>query len=382
MKITFSASAFAEAAKIVRNVRDASLRIDILDHALVAVEGETLALTMSDTDMEVRALIDCTGDTDVRAAIPAAVLDFFVVRAAAGEAEASMEFDDAMLNVTARHGKARMTMAILQADIFPVFDTASTTWSLPLRAHELCTLFSVTQKAIAVDKSRAYLEGVFLNSRDGELTAVALDGHRMHVATVDLPPVEGNLPMRAAGLPGVIIPAGAVIEILKIFSGDESEVRVSGTESKFVVEGERIRIASKLIDGTYPDYARLLVEPGEFRLGVESAQLEQALASLAVIPRTDGKGKALQSRAIQVTAEPDAILIETRGDSGDADIRVPATIEGQGHPFGVNARLLREAVAAAGGGKIVIAPAGEQTQALRLLPQAEGRAFIVMQMRY
>ncbi len=382
MNVAFTVAAFTEAARAIRNARDASSRIDILDCALVDITDGAMAMTMSNLDLEIRAVVDCRAEGAVRAAIPSAVLDFFAVRAGAGDTEGKIEFAADMRSLTARHGRARMTISILPAETFPLFDERPPAWSFAIRGHEFCTMLATAQKAMAAEATRPYLCGVFLNVRGGEFHATATDGHRMHVASRDLPDGAKRMPERASGLPGIIVPDGAIGEILKIFAGDESELSVAGTDSRIVVEGARIRLASKLVDGTYPDYARLMVAPGAFRVGIDAAHLDQALASLAVIPRTDAKGKPMANRPIRITAEGDAVLIEIRGDNGDADIRVPAEIEGDGDPFALNARLLKDAVAVAGGGRLTLAPAENDATAVRLLPQADDRSFVIMQLRW
>jgi len=382
MNVTFSVAAFVEAAKAIRNARDTTSRNELLDCALVDIAGGSMAMTMSNLDLEIRAIVECRAEGSVRVAIPSAVLDFFAVRAGAGEAEGRLEFSDGLHSVTARHGRARMTIAILPADAFPVFDMRPPTWSFTMRGHEFCTMLATAVKAIPAETTRPYLCGVFLNVRDGEIHATATDGHRMHVASRSLPEGAEKMPGRSSGVPGVIIPDGAIGEMLKVFSGDESELSIAGTDARIVVEGAMIRMTSKLVDGTYPDYARLLVAPGPFRVGIEAPHLDQALASLAVVPRTDPKGRSMANRPVRFTAETDAILIEIRGDTGDADIRVPAIVEGSGEPFALNARLLKEAVAVAGGGRLTLAPSENDATALRLIPQLDDRAFVIMQLRW
>lgn len=373
MTITFNLAAFAEAARALAAIPSASMRIDILDCALAEAGGGKLALTMSNMDVEATVTIPAEGEG--RAAIPRAVMNFFTRRdGMAGGDTGSLEFDGR--RVVARHGKGKLAIGMLPADDFPRFVRSEPAWSFPIRAHEFCAALAGCERAIADQETRPYLCGVFLHRLDDGLGFVATDGHRLHKLATDLPEIAGKLATES-GMPGVIVPDLAVARIQKLFAGDESEIRVAGTDSHLVVEADRIRFASKLIDGVYPDYQRAIPEPGEARIRLDAKALDAALDGLMVIPRTDGKGKAVSQRPVRIgPGDGDEILLEMAGDNGDCTDRVPAKVEGSFQPFIVAANFLRDLIASCGGGEMDLAPVHS---AVRIFAKPEASDWVVMQ---
>lgn len=368
--ITFIVGALAEAAKALLAIPASGTRIDILDCALAEAAEGKLRLTMSNLDVEATVTIDAEGEG--RAAIPRAVLNFFLRRE--GGKRGSLEFDGRQ--VVARQGKGRLAIGMLPADDFPRFPATAPDWSFTIRAHQFCAALAACEKAIATLDARPYLCGIYLHQLPDGLGFVATDGNRLHKLAGDLPEIAGALPDRG-GLPGIIIPDVAVPRIQKMFAGDESELKISGTDARIVIEGAAIRLASKLIDGIYPDYQRVLPAPGEARIKVDARALDAALDALMVIPRTDGKGKALSRRRVRIgPGDGDEILLEMAGDNGDCTDRVPARLSGDVGPFIVASNDLRDLIASCGGGELELAPVHA---ALRVYAHPEASDWLVMQ---
>lgn len=381
MTVKFNVSAFAEAAKAIRNVPGGTREIDILDHArLHATKKKGMTLTMSDLDVEARVSLPCEADADVLAAIPRAVLEFFIAREGSGDDTGTLDFDADMRAVVARHGKARLNMPILKGEDFYLIDAPKPGWSLTLRAHELCGVLKRCEKALGTSPSAHQLHGPFLHQFDG-IKLIGSDTARIHIVDVDDPDLTGEMPKRAE-LPGVIIPPKTVKEILRIFAGDESELKVSGTDRVLLVEAERIRLASKLLDATYPDYPRMIPSRVKAHVTIGADQLVRAMDGLLVVPKNDAKGRREASRAIRLTVRGNAVELFAKGDAGDAEDEIEATNEGvaDGTSLIFDARYLRDAIEAAGAKQIALHPPADFGMPFHIAA-GEGCAFIIGQRR-
>lgn len=381
MIVTFKVSDFAEAAKAIRNIPGSARSVDMLDHARIERKGATLSLTMSDMDIEACATIDCEQGAACLAAIPSAILEFFIARTGAGDQPGTLDFDEDMRNVIARHGKARLSMPILRGEDFYLLQCTDPTWSLKLLAHEFSALLKRCERALGnVNPHRPMLDGPFLHTAGGQLKIIATDGFRVHLFDFDGVEVTGELPARLESLPGVIMPPKSVKEFLRIFSGDESEITISGNDRTMVIAGERLTIASKLIDAAYIDYPRFIPAIQDAKISASTDALIRALDGLMVVPKTDAKGKKLPSRVIRLTVGEASIDMTTSGDVGDAEDSLDAENEGiaPGTYFQFDARYLRDAVDAAGVKRISLHEAGEGGQFFHL-SGAEGATFLIGQ---
>ncbi|KQU77739.1 hypothetical protein ASD12_18235 [Mesorhizobium sp. Root102] len=383
--IKFSVAAFAEAAKAIRNIPGGSRNIEILDHARLEVAKKKLTLTMSDMDIEACATIACEGSATL-SAIPRAVLDFFIARDGSfsgqggGDDAGTLDFDAEMKTVVARCGKGRLTMPVLPGSDFFLIGAGAQDWSFQIRANELVDLLRTCEKAM--DETRHYIQGVLLHVTDSELRGAATDGHRVHVIGVDAPELQGDFRPRDGGYRGVTIPDRTVKELIRIFDGDESEVTIAGTAAIITIEAEAIRVTSKLIDGTFPEYNRLMQAPGAFRISVPAKALDAAIGRLLVLPRKDGKGKAETARPIRMTPVDGGLRLEIKGNDSDAEDLIDCEVEGSGEPIVVNCRYIRDALAAAGGSKVTFAPCADNPVGVRMLPDSERSSFLLMQMRF
>lgn len=375
MTVKFSVAAFAAAAKAIRNIPGASRNIEILDHARLEAGKKSLSLIMSDLDIEACATIACEGPAAL-AAIPRAVLEFFIARDGGADDTGTIDVDER--RVIARCGKGKLDMPILPGADFFLIGAGKPDWSLTIRANELTELLRATEKAM--DEKRPFIQGVLLHLLDAELRATGTDGHRVHVQGVDAPELTGGF--GDGPWQGVTIPDRTVKELIRIFDGDESEIAISGTQGTITVEADKIRVTSKLIAEQYPDYVRLMLPAGPFRLTVGVKALDAAIARLLVLPRKDGKGRAEASRPIRMTPGKDGLKLEIKGNDSDAEDLIDCEVEGDGQPIVINQRYLRDALAAAGGTKVTFAPVEGNPVSVRMLPDNGRSAFMLMQMHF
>lgn len=204
-------------------------------------------------------------------------------------------------------------------------------FSIP--APVLRRVFDKSKFAISTEETRYYLNGVYMHSataEDGQmLRCVATDGHRL--ALIDAPLPEG-----ADNLPGVIVPRKTVGELRKMLDDDDTEIAVSVSETKIRFATPEITLTSKVIDGTFPDYTRVIPQGNTKRLEVDAAEFAQAVDRVSTV-------SSERSRAVKLTMEEDRLTLSVNApDSGAADEEVVVAYADERLEIGFNAKYLLE----------------------------------------
>jgi DNA polymerase-3 subunit beta len=263
----------------VQNVVEKRNTIPILANVLLAVrEGR---LTIAATDLEIALVEEVPAQTTRNGAItvPAATL-YEIVRRQPENAEIELDHPGGDAQLALRAGRYSTSLVALGVDEFPKLDAGKLSHSFNLSALDLRGLIDRTKFAISTEETRYYLNGIYLHAAESDgapvLRAVATDGHR-------LARVEEALPAGAAGIPGVIIPRKTVNELRKLLdevSGD-IEIALSETRIQFIIG--TMRLTSKLIDGTFPDYDRVIPRNNDKVLRVNQKDFSAAVARVSAI---------------------------------------------------------------------------------------------------
>ena len=192
---------------------------------------------------------------------------------------------------------------------FPDLAAGELTHSFTLGAAEMKRLIDRTQFAISTEETRYYLNGIYLhtagNAKAPSLRAVATDGHRL--AQIDL-----SLPKGAAGMPGVIVPRKTVGEVQRLIEDNEAEVKIELSVGKIRFTIGDVVLTSKLIDGTFPDYGRVIPQNNDKELIVEKKDFEAAVDRVSTISSERGRAVKLALSAGKL------VLSVTNPDSGSA----------------------------------------------------------------
>jgi len=298
MKFKADRAVLLKALAHVQSVVEKRNTIPILANVMIAVRDVKLTLTA--TDMEI-AVVEDVAATSVRngaCTAPAATLYEIVRRLPEG---AEVEFDhpggDAQLAV--RAGRYATSLVVLPIEDFPSMTAGTLPNKFVVEARALCGLIDRTRFAISTEETRYYLNGIYLHATESEgvkvLRAVATDGHR-------LARVEVDLPAGAAGIPGVIIPRKTVAELRKLLeeASGEVEIALSDTRIQFKVDG--ITLTSKLIDGTFPEYERVIPRDNDKILRVGCKDFEAAVARVSAI-------SSERSRPVKLSLAKDLLVI-------------------------------------------------------------------------
>ena len=187
-------------------------------------------------------------------------------------------------------GRSRFTLQTLPENDFPDLAAGDMTHSFTLAASDVKRLIDRTQFAISTEETRYYLNGIYLHSagsaKAATLRAVATDGHRL--AQIDLPQPKG-----AAGMPGVIVPRKTVGEVQRLIEDNEAEVKIELSQGKIRLTIENVVLTSKLIDGTFPDYGRVIPQNNDKELVVDKKDFEAAVDRVSTISSERGRAVKL-----------------------------------------------------------------------------------------
>jgi DNA polymerase-3 subunit beta len=230
-----------------------------------------------------------------------------------------------------RSGRSRFNLQALPEADFPDLASGDMGHRFALGATDLKRLIEKTQFAISTEETRYYLNGIYLHTMESEgrsvLRAVATDGHR-------LARVESDAPAASAGMPGVIIPRKAVAEIIKLIDDAGERVTVELSPNKIRLALGSVVLTSKLIDGTFPDYQRVIPSGNDKRLVVDKGDFAAAVDRVSTI--SSERGRAVK----MALAEGRLTLSVTNPDSGSAVEEIEVEYDATPIDIGFNARYL------------------------------------------
>jgi DNA polymerase-3 subunit beta len=282
----------------VQNVVEKRNTIPILANVLLSVKDG--ALTIAATDLEIALVEEVAAESSRNGAItvPAATL-YEIVRRQPEGARIELDHPGGDAQLALRAGRYATSLVALSVDEFPKLDAGRLSHNFALPVQELRGLIDRTKFAISTEETRYYLNGIFLHAAEGDggpvLRAVATDGHR-------LARVEEPLPEGAAGMPGIIIPRKTVNELRKLLDeiSGEVEISLSETRIKFVVG--QTTLTSKLIDGTFPDYDRVIPRGNDKILRVDKKDFNDAVGRVSAI-------SAERHRPVKLSLAKDLLVI-------------------------------------------------------------------------
>lgn len=332
MKFSIERADLLKAVTQAQSVVERRNTIPILANVLIEAAADHASFRTTDLDMEVvdtaPAVIEQTGATTV-----SALMLHEIARKLPDGALISMSegAGDGRLSITA--GRARFALATLPRDDFPVMASSEYAVTFQASAGDLKRLFDKTRFAISTEETRYYLNGVYMHVVTGDggatLRCVATDGHRL--AQVDMPLPEG-----AADMPGVIIPRKAVGELRKLLDDDEAMIEVAVSETKVRFATPTITLTSKVIDGTFPDYSRVVPTSNSRRLEVDAAEFARAVDRVATV-------SSERSRAVKLNMKEDRLLLSVNApDSGRAEEELAVAYADEPLEIGFNAKYLQE----------------------------------------
>ena len=335
MKATIERATLLRCLSHVQSVVERRNTIPILSNVLIeAADDGTVKLMATDLDLQVVEHMPAASVDTAGAITVSAHLLFDIARKLPDGSQVSLDASDNRMVIKA--GRSRFTLATLPRDDFPVIVEGDLPTSFELPARTLAELIDRTRFAISTEETRYYLNGIFLHVSDGDaplLKAAATDGHRL--ARFTLPRPEG-----ADGMPDVIVPRKAVLELRKLLeeSLDENvSIALSASKVRFTLGGgSGVVLSSKLIDGTFPDYNRVIPTANDKLLRLDPRSFYEAVDRVATIATE-------KTRAVKMGLENDKVTLSvTSPDNGTAAEELAADYGADGFEIGFNANYLKD----------------------------------------
>ncbi len=330
MKLTIERGELLRALGHVTSVVERRTTIPILSNVLIRASGASLMLKATDLEREVIEQVPAKVAQPGALTIPAHLLHDIVRKLRDGtEVELKREPEKDRLTLTA--GQSRFSLQTLPADDFPDLAGGDFPHRFEVAARDLKRLINKTRFAISTEETRYYLNGIYLHSAQRgntpTLRAVATDGHR-------LAQVELERPAGAEGMPGVIVPRKTVNELQRLLETTDQAVDVAVSPAKVRFEIGTVTLTSKLIDGTFPDYGRVIPQGNDKDLKVPNADFMQAVDRVSTIASERGRAVKLSINGAKLT------LSVNNPEGGSATEELDVEYSSQPLEIGFNARYL------------------------------------------
>lgn len=349
MQFTISKAELVRLLGATTKVVEARNTIPILSTVRLVADGGRLAVTATDLDIEISASAVCEIEADGSACVDAKLLSG-IVNKLSGDTVAVLT--DGTLSL--KSGRSSFKLQTLPASDFP--DMTHGTFAAEFDV-DLAALVAPCQFAISTEETRYYLNGVFLHTQDGTMRAVATDGHRLSRNVLDM----------AVDIPGIIVPRKAVGLLPK------GVVNVAVSDTKMRVTKDDIVFVTKLIDGTFPDYQRIIPTGNDKSIVADNASLRASVERVSTISSERG-------RAVKMAFADGNATLSVRHDNEALDV-LPVTYDGDPIEIGFNAAYLIESLANLPAGEVTIALADGGAPALLSAASAPGLLSVLMPMR-
>ncbi|MFB9150118.1 DNA polymerase III subunit beta [Roseovarius ramblicola] len=332
MKFSIERGTLLKAVAQAQSVVERRNTIPILANVLIEAEGERVQFRATDLDIEIvdmaTAQVERAGATTV-----SAVMLHEIVRKLPDGALVTLSEDATSGRLTVQAGRSNFNLATLPKEDFPVMASAEYASNFSVPAATLRRLFDKSKFAISTEETRYYLNGVYMHVSEADggqvLRCVATDGHR-------LARIDADLPQGAGDMPGVIVPRKTVGELRKLLDDDDMKIAVSVSETKVRFATPDITLTSKVIDGTFPDYTRVIPQGNTKRLEVDAAEFAQAVDRVATV-------SSERSRAVKLALDEDRLVLSVNApDSGAAEEELAVAYGDERLEIGFNAKYLLE----------------------------------------
>jgi len=333
MKLTIERATLLKSLGHVQSVVERRNTIPILSNLKLDARDGKLSLNATDLDLDIIDSVAADIATPGATTSPAHTLYDIVRKLPEG---AQVELDaDGEGHLILSSGRSRFALTCLPTDDFPVLSGGDLAHEFTLTVAEVQALIDKTRFAISTEETRYYLNGIYIHAaeRNGAkvLRAVATDGHRL--ASVEIP-----LPDGASGMPGVIVPRKTVAELRKLVDETTADIAVGLSETKIRFSFDDTVLTSKLIDGTFPDYQRVIPEGNDKKLDVETRGFAAAIDRVSAI-------SSEKSRAVKLSiASGTMTLSASSAEEGSATEEIEVVYQGDALEVGFNAGYLLDIV--------------------------------------
>ncbi len=366
MKFTMHREDLLKPLQAVQGVVERRQTLPILANILLIIDSGQLSVTATDMELELVASTELPDAEAGEVTVPARKL-VDICRSLPADAEIRLEVDGEQVQV--RSGRSRFRLTTLPAVDYPSSDRLTGELRVTVKEGELRRLLELTHFAMAHQDVRYYLNGLLLDIGEGLLRAVATDGHRLAIAEI---PVQTGDAARQ-----VIVPRKGISELLRLLGNGDEEVIIEVGSNAIQIALPEVRLTSKLIDGKFPDYRRVVPkgEDSDKTVVVDRELVRQALTRAAILSND-------KYRAVRLCLEPNVLrVVANNPEQEEAEDEVEVAYAGEALEIGFNVSYLIDALTALPSEEAEI-HLGDSSSSCLITPKGEGDCqYVVMPMR-
>jgi len=340
--------------------------LPILGHVLLQSRDGHTHLTATDLEIELTAsLNDLKSDEDFSTTLPARKL-LDIVKALPEQSEITLSTEDGKIRITA--GRSRFTLGSLQANDFPRIDDINPHSRFTLPQKVLKKLIDKTAFAMALQDVRYYLNGMLMELGDNGIRLVATDGHRLALSEE-----PGNIGINADRQ--LIIPRKGVLELGRLLSNDDGDAEVLISQNHIRVQTDDLVFTSKLIDGKFPDYNRVIPQDGNQLMTVERDVLKQSLHRISILSNEKYRG-------INLTLDENTLGIKAHNpDQEEAEEEISVEYTGVPMEIGFNVTYLLDVLSVLDSEKVLVKLMDPNSSCIITASDNDNFRYVVMPMR-
>ena len=366
MKLTIDRMSLLRPLGHVQSVVERRNTIPILANVVLRAEEGELSLTATDMDMDIATEVGCSVMTSGTTTMSAHLL-YDIARKLPDGAEVEIAVNDGHAMVSA--GRSSFRLPTLPVEDFPAISSNELPVNFSLAAADMRDLIDATRFAISTEETRYYLNGIYIHKAEsGELCAVATDGHRLAMT-------RQALPSGAAQMPSIILPRKAVSELRKLLDDFDGDVRIGLSETRAEFRFGVVRLTSKLIDGTFPDYTRVIPVGNDRIMQVDVSAFSAAVDRVSTIASEKSRSVKMGLRSGVLT------LSASNTDASSATEELEVSYDGPEMEIGFNARYLLDIAGQVNSDMVEFALADQGSPSLVRAPGDEASLFVLMPMR-
>lgn len=336
-----------------------------LSNVLIRTTDNSLTLTATDLEIELVSQIGMVVDEPGEITVPARKL-LDICKSLTNESLINFTVSDNKALV--QSGRSRFSLATLPANDFPALDPINSIYEFQISQKTLRDIIDKTAFAMAQQDVRYYLNGLMLEVSSNYLRAVATDGHRLAYC-------EKETNADIADIKQVILPRKGVLELVRLLSDSDDTVKITLGSNHLQVEFNQLRLTSKLIDGRFPDYNRVMPIDGDNIITADRDQLRQALIRASILSNEKYRG-------IRLTLEKDLIKLQAQNpDQEEADVELEVVYPGDDIEIGFNVNYMLDVLNVTGSEMVQAALRDSNSSFLLTYPDQQDCKYVIMPMR-
>tara|TARA_B100000902_G_C27322377_1_gene925579 strand:+ start:3873 stop:5000 length:1128 start_codon:yes stop_codon:yes gene_type:complete len=374
MEIKANSSDLLKALNHIHGIVEVRHTLPILSNIVLSAANNELSLSSTNLDIFCSDKINAEIVTSGEISVPA-ITFFEIVKRLPSGSDVILSMADEDTELVLKCGRSKFNLSTLKTEDFPILSDRDLLTNFVISADELSRMIDKTKFAISNEETRYYLNGIFFHKAESNsikfLRAVATDGHRL--AQYDIP-----LPQGADEITGIIIPKKTVFELRKVLDDADGDVNVSLNENKIKFSFNNLKIVSKVIDGTFPDYTKVIPQNNDKKFKTNNSELKNAIDRVSAVAINE----ETKSKAIKLTIENNKLNLSVESQSkGSAKEEIDISYNNEKVDIGFNSRYLLDICNEVDGDEIDVNLLDSISPAIILDKTDENLFFVLMPMR-